>query len=299
MSDTLQLKIDGGEPITLRRPDFGYVTTIKMALHFAKVPPLDSIWDDGYLHDSRKCKISRWLVNTDEQTALITFLNDLARGRNNDIQLILGNDPSGFFPFGADLGDKGTFVMQIPVEDYKEGKQLYDPIHWWENDLVMYLKPGSTLPSYDLPPPETEGDLRIGTIEHLLYPQEPSDSNHIRALLSSVTENGTVDVIDKAPAIDEFETTLPLLMRKGNCANLLDYLVACPDRSIPFDMSIEGGQYLFGILYPPVPPEEEEESGYCVNFIDNKLEITHVNYDQFIMKLKLKLISKYVPEPPL
>ena len=255
-----------------------------MRLHFAKVPPYDSIWDDGAVYDSRKCKISGWLINATEQAELIEFLNNLTKGRNNQITLKLGATSSGFFPFGADYGDKGDFIIWIPPIDYKEGKQLYDPLRWWENDLTFCLVPQSALPSYTPATAENEGSLQIGTVAHLLCPQELFDSRHIQALVASVTGDGTVDFVDKSSLIDELETVVPLQMRNGNCAALITFLTGAGERKQTFEITTPNGSFPFGIQHDSTFP-------FYVNLADGLLEITHINNQRFDMKLKLKFLG--------
>jgi hypothetical protein len=295
MSDTLTLE-QSGHPenaITIRRPDFGYTTSIKMRLHFAKIDyELNSgsirIWDDGASYDSRHCKISQWLLNTTEQNDFVTFMNDTLKGRCEELIMKLGSTPSGFFPFGADLGDKGDFHVRVPVDGYKEGKLLYDPLRWWENDITFCLVPGSTLPSYTPPAAENEGSLLIGTVAHLLCPQESCESEHLQAIINSLTGNGGVDFIDKGTVIDDYQTVLPLEMRPGNCASLITFLTGADGRAKAFHIECPANQFPFGIQFSDI-------YYLTVTLMSGVLEINHVNFNRFLLKLKLKLSGAEIP----
>jgi hypothetical protein len=280
MGDTLQLT-DGTNTIEIRRPDFGYSTAVNMRLHYANTIGSD-IWDDGASYDSRQCRIKQWLMTKTEHDDLMEFLNNIDKGRGNSITLKLGSTSTGFFPFGADYGDKGDFSIRVPTIDYKEGKHLYDPLHWWENDLMFCLVPGSTLPSYTPPAAENEGEMEIGTVAHLLCPQTPPSPLHIRGLNSSITNNGTVDFFESGVDSDSWETDIPIEMRTGNCAALIKFLTGA-----------EGRGNLFGFvpplnLFPFGYHEYGEFSYFDVYLLTNKIEIAHVNYEKFLTTIRLK-----------
>lgn len=288
MSNNLQLYYDGNT-IELRRPGFGYSTNINMGLHFGDVPIFGdvAVWDDGAVYDHRSCQIRQWLINKTEHFALTEFLNDVGKGRGeNHITLKLGATSSGFFPFGADYGDKGDFIIEVPTNDFKEGHNLYDPFRWWENEIVFRLVPGSPLPSYTPPAAESEGVLAIGSVAHLLCPQQAPMPNHTRVISSSKTNNGSTDFVDVGSSIDEWESTIPLEMRTGNTAAIISFLTGSSGRGNLFSISVPDYLYPFGYI-----GSASEMTTMDAQLFMDKLQIVHANNERFTMDLKLKFLG--------
>lgn len=291
MADTLFLEVEDFGDITVRRPDFGYITEINMRLHFSNVINIPHeiipVWDDGASYDTRKCKIKSWLLNTSEQEDFIYFMNEatMARGNNeplNNVRLKLGSTPTGFFPFGADYGDKEDFHIMIPTTDYKEGKLLYDPLRFWENDVTFCLYPPDAqnpLPSYTPPAQENEGDLQLGDVYNLLCPQEPAEPQKNRRLNSSIAGGGMLDFIDLGSPVDELITNLKLEMKQGNCAALIKFLTGASGRAFDFPADFPD-IYPFGIA--------NNYGSIFVQLMSGKIEILHENFQRFISTLKLR-----------
>jgi hypothetical protein len=86
----------GASSITIKEPYFMYTSTLRMGLHYSRVYGGYKIRDDGVAYDTRICNIDTWLLSEDDQFKLFNFLNDMSKGRGNNITLTLASG-SGFF----------------------------------------------------------------------------------------------------------------------------------------------------------------------------------------------------------
>lgn len=265
-----------GNSITIQQPYFGYSTEIVMGLHYSKTTSGYKIGDDGAAYDYRICNIPVWMLDYTDQLALSDFFNDITKGRGNNFTMTLASG-SGFFPFGADKGDEGSFTCSLL--DHQKGGVIQQPYLQHENSFKVVLV---TAPAYTPASAEDEGGLSIGTVTTLrpfqVFPRPTNYQNIVR----EITRGGVVGSVDIGSTADFVETDIDLEMREGNCAALITYLTTT--RNSQFNITGATNQYLFGIDY-------SYDGTYTVKNLTNRIIITHDNYDRFTTSLKLFLVS--------
>lgn len=252
----------------VNNPTIGYTSTIKPALvHQALMPRGYSIWDNSYLRDQRICKAIFLMSNT-LTTILVNLFTDSDKGRGLDIELDLGATPTGFFPFGPDFGDKGIFnvrMINIIVGGSKEAPYLN-----FETEVTLGMV---TKPVYTLPTEVPEGvNFSIGTITDLRYPPDfpLPDSNYL--MNTNVMRNGTVYyTVDKLE--NQYFTKLPMLCNQSKAAALLKHLTETV-RGNDVTLLGDANFYLFG-------PDVIGSGQYKTKWMNEVVEITHINYDLF------------------
>lgn len=265
--------------VTIKQPYFGYSTRIRMGLHYSRTQAGYKIGDDGASYDSRICEIPTWILDATDQLALNTFLNDIAIGRGNNFQLELGATASGFFPFGADKGDKNNFICTL-VDFERKGAQL-NPYLQHSNSLsIAYVSGPSS--AYTPPVVESEGTLSIGTVTTLRPVQTFPQATQEMAIIREVSRGGSVSSVDLGTQGDHVETALDLEMRTGNCAALITYLLTA--RSGDIAVSTPAYTWLFGL-------PNDYMGDYTTKLLNGEIVITHDRHDLFKTQLKLWMKS--------
>lgn len=265
-------------------PQYGYSSILHLPMHFFKTQRISKYWDDGSEYDFRMCEIPSWQMNAADQANFMLFVDNYYTGRGTlDIQMDLGSTPSGFFPFGVDLGDKGIFHVQIM--EVGESGVKYAPWQWFQNSLKLMLIPGSTLPAYTPPTPEDEGPLHIYFDSYQLYglkllsPQQPAEPEHAMAIHPVITRNGSVFYTDLSGAGDTFRSNLPLIMKAGNAAYLFKY--ARQYRTGFLEILPLEKSYIFGM-------ELDAPYEFIALLIQNEIKIVHEAKCKFSTSLALE-----------
>lgn len=283
MSVTLS---QGSSSVTIKQPYYGYQSTLRMGLHYSRVNGAYKIRDDGAIYDSRRCDIDTWLLPADQQNALYAFLNDVTKGRGNNITMSLGSN-SGFFPFLPDKGDSGDFVCS--VIEYSPGQAQLNPYLQHSNKISLMLV---TAPAYTPPASENEGSLQIGTVTTLRPVQSFPDVTNDFSIVREVSRGGVVSSVDIGTSVDVIETNLSLEMRPGNAAALITYLQSIRNGDIT--INAPRNTWLFGIGCDSVGLNGGEGGEYTCKLLSNEIIVTHDNFNLF--KTSIKLWKKsYIP----
>jgi len=265
--------------VTIKQPYFMYDTIIRMGLHYSRTQSGWVIGDDGSAYDSRICEIPTWLLDATDQLALNTFLNDVDIGRGNNFQLELGATACGFFPFGADKGDKTNFIVSI-LEFDRKGAQLNPYLQHLNTLKIAYVSGPSS--AYTLETAEAEGSLEIGTVTTLRNVQTLPQAVQEQSIIREVSRGGVVTSVDLGTSGDYVETALDLEMRPGNCAALITYLTSA--RGGDITVTTPANTWLFGL-------PNDYMGTYTTKLLSNELKITHDNFNLFKMQIKLWMKS--------
>lgn len=264
-----------GGTTEVRNPQWGYKSIIKLSLIASEVLPRGYvIWDNGVANDYRVCKFTA-LLNSTQTQDLIDVYTDDARGTN--VTLILDTN-SGFYPFGPDLGDAGSFSVRIL--NINANPVLEEPWQYFNTEIEMVMV---SSPSYSLPTEVSEGDLQIGSITGLRYPPTFPRSVSSHFVSNIINDGGTPFSIDKTNQGDKLETTLSMLCNQSKAAALIDHLVNTVRDS---NVSIVAGtrNWIFG--------NEGGTSGtYTCKFLNNTISINHEYYNGFSFDISFYRIS--------
>ena len=267
------------------KPIKGAETTITLPIDFSVASdgtrvPFDS-GPDGSL-DVRQCEAEFYLRESD-QTNLMALLGDTT-GRSRDIVLELSTG-SGFFPFGADLGDSGLFTCSVQFQTL--GGIGGAPYLHFKNKLLFTMS-GSP-PTYSIPADESlPGPMTIGSVSNLKFPDVWFQPNTSIKTMTSIMHGGQAAYINCGQSGDDFDTSFELRMRNARCARLLQYLtntgrsVAYLPAGIPF--IVPGNSYPFGQL-------KSASGTFAAQVIQNVFVIKHVGFQQFNMSLQMMWIS--------
>lgn len=264
--------------IYLPFPYFGYKTIIKMNLHYSNVNGGYKIGDDGAAYDSRICEIPVWMMSATSQLLISNFLDDMANGRGENFTLHLPED-SGFFPFGADKGDAGDFV--VSVVDYQKGGAIQQPYLQHENSLKLMLV---SSPEYTPADPEEEGTMSIGSVgTYRPFQVMPRPSDFID-ISRTVTRAGVVGSTDTGTSMNYYEANIDLEMREGNCAALIIQLLAA--RGGDTVIIPVANSWMFGI------DNGSTNAVYACRLLSPEFTITHDNFNLWTTSLRFWMRAK-------
>jgi hypothetical protein len=275
MSFTLS---DGTDTLTLGNPYPGVKTTVELGLNMVflsngRVKSFDTT-------ETIRTTKFRVLLTESEASDFVDYFENSGDGRGTTLELQLGGSNTGFFPFGPDLGDVGTFdVVFYPP---KETGIQRDPWLRFFADCEMIL---DTAPSYSLPSRSgyDQGSWSIGTITGLMEPQEPFKISPERALMVSPSRDGSPIVLNVGSGSDSYMSTFRLDANGPNAAAVINYLVETA-RGGAFSVGNADNIYPFG-------PHVDENDTVTAKLASPILDITHQNYDQFFLDIKMVLES--------
>lgn len=266
----------------LPKPIFGYDTTIAMPIDFSyqddgSVTAYDSGPDAAL--DVRQCRCDLFLTET-EQALLMRVTDDTkARARNIGLELSTG---SGFFPFGADIGDSGTFTVSVQITN--PGSIGMAPLRHFKNTVLLTM---IDKPVYSIPADESlVGPVTIGSIENIKFPDVWFQAGQGFKTKTSIMNGGTSVYLNRGASGDAYSTSFELRMRNARCARLLEYLTGSgrADALSGMDLIVPNGCYPFG---------RNKATGGTFNtkLIQDTLQIKHVGFQQFNMTLNLALVA--------
>jgi len=274
MSGTMTITT-GGNSITVDMPQYGYTVDVFLSI----IPAMSAAgtltaWDNGIAYDHRVLRGLKWLLNAADQAELQDFFTTVGKGRETSVVFGLGGTPTGFFPFGADKGDKGNFSCRM-IEQSQGGMNISTWRHY-ENTLKFVLV---TPPSYSLPTQVDEGDFQIGSVDGIRYPQGGFELDAQKNVSHVLTHSGVPYEMDGANSADVFYNSFTVETNQTKMAALMAYLTATA-RGGEFQTIFPSDSYPFGI---------EQSAGGAMNVRLNQttLSMTHNNFDSFSLPLKL------------
>ena len=116
----------GTDTVEVDAPQYGYETELKLGLRYKEHAGAKwGIYDRTSAYDYRILKSATFQLSAADQALLNAFFlsPDVARGET--VSMDLGDKPTGFFPFGPDKGDVGTFTVR--VLSYVQSGMLLSP----------------------------------------------------------------------------------------------------------------------------------------------------------------------------
>jgi len=258
-------------------PIYGYKSTINLSLHISRqVDGSVVIWDDGSTFDYRLCTC-RFQLPAAQATLFEDLFSIVTQKRGQDLNMQI---EKGFFPFGPDLGDQGTFVVR-PVEFIPLGISNEPFLHFIYD--ITFVRVSGPTPAYTIPALDSEGNLQIGTITGLRFPEEWFQPETDYSLNTGVTRDGTPSTIDLTDDADNFDTEIMIRANEPNGSQLVNHIVATI-RNNNFNIVSQSNYFPYG--------RKKGDTGTFVNkLLTNKLEIVHNRNNEFQFPLQSHFIS--------
>jgi hypothetical protein len=279
MASTITFSYNGNS-LSVNTPQYGYESIVSMRLRYAERQDGSiGVFDSGNTYDRRKCNNISFLLNNASSSSFSTFFKSALKGRGNDLNLNLGTN-SGFCPFGPDLGDSGIFVVRCL--EYDVGGQLHRPWKWFEPKITLQYISGPT-PSYTVVDNNKDGNLQLGTVSYIRYPQDGYKVESNYSIVNIVTNNGSVNEIDLGPTADTYTTEINISASKLKMAAIVKYLVTT-GRGNNFNIITQANNYPFGI-------DKSADGTFTVKLLNPDLKIKHSGYDKYYLNLKVQFIS--------
>jgi hypothetical protein len=237
--------------------------------------------DNTGAKDYRILTTSRWQLPIAQKALLNEFLQDAAAGRCETITMSLGAISTGFFPFGPDFGDKGDFTVRLLSQN--QSGMLLSPFKYFEDDLSFVMVSAPTPPA--LPTQVSQGNLQIGTVEGLLYPQDTFKPSSRYNHQTGLSRTGAPYSIDGNDSGDSWETQFDHQCNTSLAAALVNFLVSSSGRTSEIDIITSLDNYAFGI-------DQGSNAHYIGNFLGSSrtknelvIKITHDRYNRFTIPL--------------
>ena len=258
----------GSTGYDLPTPEWGYETTIGTALmHTERLPSGYGIWDNGTDYISRVFK-GVWLLSATNTDTLLAIFDDITKGRGISVELKLGTEPTGFYPFGPDHGDEGDFDCRMISIDPKP--VMEEPWQYFRTEISFVEESN---PSYSLPTEVSEGDLQIGTITNLRYPPNMPESRTRYGFSTQLTRDGSPYTIDKRNTWDYSAAKFGMVCNQSKSAALVNHLLATV-RNNDVTIISQANNYLFG-------QPGGSDGTYTCQWLDEVIKIKHTAFDIF------------------
>lgn len=278
---------DGVTTLELDPPLWGYKTTIKMPLYQSeRADGSVGVFDAGVNYDRRVCECT-FQVNFTDAGSIIAFFRDKVLGRGNQVTLTLPAftpfDGCRWFPFGPDKGDYGVYTVQIV--DLKPSGQQIDPFRWWNITMKMLYIDGPE-PEYSLPAATDYGNIQIGDVSYLRYPESTFQSEALYNIDQRVLMGGSAGVVDNGYDADQWRVTFELSGTRKKFAELLNYLTVVNRNATTklypeLNIVTQDYQFIFG-------RENSGAGAYSALLLNKVLDVTHVNFDLYKMQLSFQ-----------
>ena len=267
----------GAGAVSIDAPLYGYTTEIQLAFEVAPMIGRYAHADYGPAYDQRSLVASvHWMT----AGAMVSLSELLRTSRGEDITLRLGDDPTGFFPFGPDLGDKGNFV--VFVDDCEAGGINDNPFRHFTPEVKLKLR---TAPGYILPAAVYEGPFEVSGLK-FRWPQEGVSPKLNRARVQGYTRAGIPYGVDLGSNADLFTTEFNL---EGGTANISAFLALMSQASRTDDIDIWGPLH-----YWLLGPEQGSSGGYHCRLLNNVLQVTHNRFNSFSVPLNFWMREKAI-----
>lgn len=256
---------------------WGYKTTIEYPFTITKLSNGKyTKWDNGTSFDRRYCSCS-WLLQKADAETLLNVFNKEAQGRNVGLTLKLGTN-SGFYPFGFDKGSSGNFTCAL--KSCIPGASQGHPADLFQVDCELVST--GTFPSYSIPSGVNEGNLTIGTVDLLRYPEGMHTQGNQYKQKTVDTYGFNSYGNDAGELADCFEASLALELLPVNMTRLIDFLSGASGRATAIDIIPPANAYLFGI-------ENDSTDTYPTTWLDKTIETVHDNFNTCSTTLNFSL----------
>jgi len=292
MSETFSLTC-GHDTVVLPRPEYGYEVEIHFPVSQAKAADGSrSFFCNAPPY--RVLSASSFIMNPTDKRDLDDFLRLTARGET--IELALGSIATGFFPFGPDLGDKGTFTCCLTQQT--PSGQLFAPFGWFKDDYHFVMV---SHPSYSYGASRRQGDfaLSIGELDvtNLPYPNDGFNVTNSYSYETFLSKTGVPSTWNGRSSADNYVSEFELSLYQVNAAKLVSAISQTLGKferyAMPPFVIHDCGYYVFGV-------NNGKKGKYSCQFLGSSddgagseivLKVTHESYDCFKVPLAFLLAT--------
>lgn len=254
-------------------PEYPYTSTLRLPFeYFRGFDGSYTAFDNGAAYDTRICECT-FLFDATDRNAFETFFTGTPRGQTLSLTTV-----SGFYPFGPDKGDSGTFTARILSAE--PTGQLLAPWKHWRVSLTLAMV---SAPAYSLPTEISDGSMSLGSVSGVKYPQDGFEVDTSYGLNTIFTQGGDVYTYDFGTSADSYETTMQINGNHTKIAAIVNYL-ASTSRTNNFTLTAATGQYPFGYA-------KGDNTSFTVKLLSPELSVQHIGPDEFTLSISLGYIS--------
>lgn len=287
--DTMRLTdMSTGAHIDIYRTQWPYKTEIHAPICISQASdgtyPDNGFFDPGLEYDYRILNMSALMLPASQKINLNAFLNSVSQGRCENFILDLGIDSTGFYPFGIDIGDAGTFIVRV-ISRTQSGMKT-DPWKWFTDEISMVLIDSTGAGSTEGLVGRNEGVFYIGDIENgFIMPDDGYEPESNYNFSTGITVSGVPHSIDNPKSSDYYTTkftlssnayaTNELITQLMTSTRTADIILRAPDSFCMFGVDLIGhaGNYTCKFLGSSKTDKEVV------------LIIKHIHYDRFETEL--------------
>lgn len=261
--------------IDINAPQYPYTVIVNMCMKKTQAVYGRIYWaDNGITYDSRSVELN-WLLNDGQSLLLQNIMTDEAR--ENEVRITLPA-ASGLFLFGPDLGDAGIYWSKL--SSIEPSGMKYKPYRWFEAKTVFNI---ISSPEYEIPAADGEGKFSLGTVTGIRQMQGEIENSFESGVNINESLSGKITSIDLASEADIYDANIQILASNNKMAKIVYYLQH-EIRGNVFTVKNQCNNYLFGA-------QKEASDEYTVLLRENNFKCTCNKHNQWIMDLKVRLIS--------
>jgi hypothetical protein len=187
---------------------------------------------------------------------------------------------SGFFPFGHDKGDVGTFTGTIEI--VKDAGLQATPWLYYQCDCLL-TNTGSW-PAYSIVADRTDqpSGLSIGSITGIRFPQSFFVPDAQYAQSTSILQGHSAKFIDRGVGGDRYTSEFELVMSNAKAANLINHITGTI-RATAFNLVSQTNYYPYGL--------DKGSGTHSSRFLNETFELTNERLNVVYLPLKTEYIS--------
>jgi hypothetical protein len=272
---TIRAPTGSGTSYIISTPVFGYSIDYVMSTKITKaINNQYTIWDNGYVYDHSILNCT-WLLNSTDATTLINIFKDTNKARGGVLDFILPSN-SGFYPLGASEHDSGTFTFI--VMEYDQQAIIGHPEDYFYVNAKLHET--NTIHDYNSIAQSNLGNLQIGTITGLRWPDNYHTPDYKINFVSQITEHDYYFQIDRTSG-DQYEAELPLTLYTGDMGALINHLTTVV-RGNAVNIITPDNAYMFG--------KENGSGTHSCKLIQNVITQKHILYNRWTTSLKFSKV---------
>lgn len=270
-----------GYSIDIPAPLLGYSSTVSLPMD---VVPLDdgsySTRCEATTYDKRWCECEFWLNEVDG-LALQNFVRGtLSGGVTRQAALIMTlPSNSGFFPFGPDKGDTGSFTVNLTILSISG----IGDSPWRYFRYKVRIENAGAYPAYSIPTGVSQGSFTFGTVTNCRFPQEWFYPTSRYAIHKTMLEDGTSSIVDRGSAADSWTSAFTMTGNESKTAALLNYITG----------TVRGSTFTFvaGNYYYPFGADLGDNGTFTARLISGEIIVKHSHPDTFSFGVEISYVS--------
>jgi hypothetical protein len=273
--------ISGGADITIANPLFGYKSIIQLPFDVQETDNGQiGIYDPGSTYDAYSCECE-WILDSTEVSNLNSLLSDKDEGRASNTTSMVLSSSSGFFPFGPQRGDTGTFTIAFLKQDQIGIGEA--PYKYFK--LMATIANVGDFPSYSLPSEsgQEEGTVTIGTITDNRMPIGLFKPTVEYQYWGQQHRDGSVSFFDRGSSGDNYKTDFNMSSNEAKAAAVLNHIIGTA-RGNNFNLITGSDHYPFGY-------DKGGSGTHSVKLINRRIEVEHEKHNRFNYKMKVAFVS--------